>query len=140
MEGILPLDVPNTLASLKELLIFISELQGTSTIPSALGLLTSLTKLDLSGNKLESGIPSELGLLSNLTSLILKDNLLSGAIPEEIGDLTSLVNIDVTGNREMQPFIPAGLCSTNHTGEWDSMTTDWCSGQLQCCTKIKNNI
>ena len=56
-------------------------------LPSELGLMTSLTTLELCLNKLTGPIPSTLRLLSNLSLLGLWGNLLTGEVPEEICQL-----------------------------------------------------
>ena len=127
---VLPLQTPDSLSTLEELILVDSELVGS--IPSTLGLLNSLTHLDLSQNKLTGQIPSELGLLSNLTSLILPSNRLSGSIPTEIGNLSSLTILELQGNPEMEPNLPAALCSQNQSAE-KSFITDWCASFEECC-------
>jgi hypothetical protein len=129
-EQLLPLDVPNSLASLSVLRIVDSDLAGS--IPSTLSLLTSLTMLDLTKNNLVSTIPSELGLLSNMTSLILSENDLSGTIPEELGNLTQLEVFEIEDNSEVEALLPSGFCLENHTA-WTRMATDWCSNPNACC-------
>ena len=59
----------------------------TGEIPSELGGLSNLTRLDLFSNQLTGEIPSELGNLSNLTHLWLIDNQLTGCIPEGLRDI-----------------------------------------------------
>ncbi|KAG6412500.1 hypothetical protein SASPL_125179 [Salvia splendens] len=60
-----------------------------TSIPSALGALTTLKQLDITNNKLVC-IPTELGLLTSLEVLKLKNNRLK-TIPMSIGDCVSLV-------------------------------------------------
>ena len=59
-------------------------------IPSELGDLASLEKLDLSLNQLTGEIPGELGSLSNLTALAVQGNELEGDIPVELAGLSNL--------------------------------------------------
>lgn len=133
MEELLPLDTPNSLASLKDLIILDSGVTGS--MPSTFGLLTSLTNLDLSDNGLGSTLPSEIGLLSNLTRIILTKNSFTGTIPEELGDLTSLVVFEAQENSWLDPFIPSGFCSENRTA-WQSMTTNFCPNANACCSLL----
>ena len=69
----------------------------TGTIPSALGDLSSLGLLYLTGNSLTGAIPSELGDLSRLTHLHIDNNSLTGAIPSELGNL-DLTSLSLGGN------------------------------------------
>lgn len=59
-------------------------------VPSEVGNLAELRRLDLWDNELFGQIPFELGNLRNLRELILDNNLLTGAIPPSLGDLTKL--------------------------------------------------
>ena len=63
----------------------------TGEIPSELGSLSNLKRLELSGNDLSGEIPSELGSLSNLEVLGLDFNQLTGCIP---GGLRGVLNSD----------------------------------------------
>ena len=58
-----------------------------NSTPTEMGLLTQLTCLDLTYNKLTGALPTEVGLLTQLTALRLHNNQLTG-IPTEIGSLT----------------------------------------------------
>ena len=68
---------------------------GDVTLPTQLGLLTNLELLDLFWTYANGPIPSELGMLSKLTRLQLSNNnQMSGSIPSEVGmmrDLEELV-------------------------------------------------
>ncbi|KAF3948973.1 hypothetical protein CMV_025093 [Castanea mollissima] len=61
-------------------------------------MLSSLTDLELSTNKLTGVIPASLGNLSNLTTLYLHTNQLSGSIPQELGMLSSLTDLELSTN------------------------------------------
>ena len=69
-----------------------------STIPSEIGLLTHLVRLDMPGNELTGRIPSSIGNLTKLTWLSFWENALTGSIPPSIGDLTQLQALGFKGN------------------------------------------
>ncbi|OEU06031.1 L domain-like protein [Fragilariopsis cylindrus CCMP1102] len=82
----------------------------TGSIPSEIGLMTSLVNLDLRGNAFTGSIPSEIGLMTSLSNLYLNNNALyvifdsvnnklTGSIPSEIGLMTSLVNLYLYDNK-----------------------------------------
>jgi hypothetical protein len=62
----------------------------TGTISSAIGTLTSLQTLDVSGNELRGTLPEELGHLTDLSSLTVGVNHLSGSLPNSLTKLTKL--------------------------------------------------
>lgn len=70
-----------------------------STIPSEIGLLTQLTRLDFYNNHLTGSIPSSLYRLTQLSSLNFTYNDLTGSIPSMFSDLTQLVNLDFSFNK-----------------------------------------
>jgi len=92
----------------------------TGAVPAAIGQLTSLKELDLSGNQLTS-LPAEIGQLTSLRELHLRENELTSlpaeiwqltsltelhlgynqltSLPAEIGQLTSLTELALNGNR-----------------------------------------
>ena len=89
------------------------------TIPTEVGLLTKLFRLDVLHNVLSVPIPSEIGLLQALYSVGINDNALSGSVPTEMGFLTT---ISVFGNNhgrmllynnDLSGTIPSSLCRSN---------------------------
>jgi len=69
----------------------------TGAVPAEIGRLTSLTVLDLGGNKLTSR-PAEIGQLASLTELSLFCNQLT-TLPAEIGQLTSLMQLHLDNSQ-----------------------------------------
>ncbi|MBO1347030.1 MAG: putative Ig domain-containing protein [Hormoscilla sp. GUM202] len=80
----------------------------SGTLPSELGKLTGLQKLDLEHRGLHGTVPSELGILRNLTSLKLNVNSLSGPIPSEFGNLRNLQELWMSTN-SLSGSIPSSL-------------------------------
>lgn len=67
-------------------------------IPSELGSLLFLRRLNLHGNRLSGVIPAALSNASSLHSLYLYGNRLTGGLPVALCDLPHLQNLDVSGN------------------------------------------
>ena len=65
-----------------------SNLYGS--IPTKIGLVTTLELLDLSSNQLEGTLPTEVGKLTRLLSLNVAHNRLDGSVPTELGRLCQL--------------------------------------------------
>lgn len=70
----------------------------TGTIPTDIGKLTTLEKLQVNGNMFSGTIPSEIGLMTSLLYLNLQGNNFSGTIPTEIGLLSNLREVWLDGN------------------------------------------
>ena len=70
--------------------LYLSGNNLTGTIPTELGLLSSLEDLNLEANQLSGTIPTEMGLLSNLKELTLSFNQLTGSVPISLASLSSL--------------------------------------------------
>jgi hypothetical protein len=87
----------------------LAEDQLTSSIPTELGLLTALTALYLNTNQLTSRIPTELGLLTQLTFLTLRNNSLTSTIPTELGLLAGLNYALVLDANQLTSTIPTEL-------------------------------
>ena len=84
-------------------------------VPTELGNLANLTRLDLAHNFLSGPVPTELGRLTDLEFLHLGDNGLSGPVPPELGNLAGLTWLSLSSNSLSGPILP-GL------GELTSLT------------------
>lgn len=80
----------------------------TTTLPTELGLLTTLTSLDWNDGHLEGTIPTELGHLLQLTTLSLAGNDLTGTIPNQLGQLSAMEYMNVSHN-QLTGTIPSTL-------------------------------
>ncbi|KAF8012021.1 hypothetical protein BT93_I0219 [Corymbia citriodora subsp. variegata] len=101
-SGQLPSSLGN-LSSLIKLDITRCELSGV--IPSSVGeLLVRLTHLDLRSNKLSGEIPSSLMNLTKVNYFDLSYNRLTGRIQPQISGLTSVVELDLSHNRLEGPM------------------------------------
>jgi Leucine-rich repeat (LRR) protein len=60
------------------------------TLPTELGLLTTLKRLYLPDNHIDGSIPTDLALLTKLESIHISSNLITGQIPSELGQLSAL--------------------------------------------------
>ena len=103
LEGSMPTEL-GSLASLTRLELWQNNLTGP--IQPELGNLTSLERLSLSNNDLTGPIPPELGNLTSLERLSLSNNDLTGPIPPELGNLTSLERLSLNNNNLTGPIPP----------------------------------
>ena len=87
---------PTDFANIKSLGFADKNINGK--IPKALGELTELQYLFMSGNKLSGVIPAELFTLSKLQNIDLSDNNYTGGIPEAFGDMPSLTSLTLKNN------------------------------------------
>ncbi|CAL4961480.1 unnamed protein product [Urochloa decumbens] len=87
-----------SLDKLQILLLYTNSITGDLVIPDGFAA-RSLTKIDLSQNKISGVIPEVLGKLQNLTLLTLFQNNFSGEIPVSIGRLPSLTILRLFTNR-----------------------------------------
>ncbi|KAI3412215.1 Protein kinase domain-containing protein, partial [Psidium guajava] len=78
--------------------LFLAGRNLSGYIPSELGLLGSLKRLDLAGNNFSKPIPSRLFNATSLVSLDLSRNSLSGPIPTQIKNLRNLTHLDLSSN------------------------------------------
>ena len=69
---------------LQDLLLYTNDLGGT--IPTELGSLSHLWRINLGANNLQGTIPPQLGFLPNLEHLLLGGNSLSGTIPPQLAE------------------------------------------------------
>jgi len=101
LRGIIPTNIGD-LTGLTKLNLSWNNLEGR--IPISIGTLTGLTDLDLSLNKLDGPIPEEIGELKQLETLRLNRNQLTGKIPDKIGNLKNLTYLDLSSNKLSGPL------------------------------------
>ena len=89
-------------------LLFLDNIKITGKIPTGIGNLINLERLDMWNNKLSGNIPSEIGNLQKLQILTLNTNKFSGNIPSSLGNLTSVMNLYLYENH-LQGSIPLSL-------------------------------
>jgi hypothetical protein len=92
----------------------ISETQLSGSIPSELGLCSSLTKLLLQhkrNDRLVGSIPTEVGQLSHLEEFVWNGTAVSGPIPSELGLLTAVKKLHLAHN-QLTGTIPKELFSS----------------------------
>ncbi len=90
-----------------EVSLWVNNLNGE--LPSELGNLARLERLNLPLNSLGGEIPSELGSLSSLEELILIGNPLTGEIPVELGGLLNLEKLYLSVGSQFTGCIPSAL-------------------------------
>jgi len=83
--------------------------QLSGTIPTELGLLTAMTRLDLNMMALTGTIPSELGRMTGMGTLLLHNTELTGTIPPELVAMTTLDAFTVSMTH-LTGSIPDELC------------------------------
>ena len=105
LSGSIPTEI-GLLSTLEYLQLYVNDLTGT--IPSQLGTLSSLGRLYLHNNKLTGQTPSQLGKISTLQYLYLENNKLTGTIPSQLGTLSSLRLLFLSNNKLTGP-IPSEL-------------------------------
>ena len=84
------------------------------TVPSELGLMTTLQSLDLSQNVLSGTLPSQLGRLTRLHTLLLHSNSVSGSVPSQLGSLTRLRSLHLRDNK-LSGALPTELALVSPT-------------------------
>ena len=89
--------------------LFNNSIQGT--LPTQLGLLTSLTALALRVNAISGTLPTELGLLTGLTALSTYNNRLSGTVPTELAALSP--NLCWLNEAQCRTELTEGSCFVN---------------------------
>ncbi|GAA0165981.1 scaffold/adaptor protein [Lithospermum erythrorhizon] len=92
LQNLLTLSIENKL----ENLLGMMDRQRLTSLPSAIGMLGNLRRLDISHNKLTS-FPDEIGLLTRLEVLKASNNRIS-YIPQSIGTCISLVEVHLSFN------------------------------------------
>ncbi|KAM0922370.1 hypothetical protein ACQ4PT_006288 [Festuca glaucescens] len=96
ITGGIPLEIGSLCRSLVVLGVAGNRLSGL--IPTSIGQLDYLIRLDLSRNQLGGEIPPSVKKLPHLELLSLSHNLLNGTIPDDINQLHSLKVLDLSSN------------------------------------------
>jgi Leucine-rich repeat (LRR) protein len=108
------------------------------TIPTEVGMLSSLASLSITGCGLSGPIPTELGLCTSLQQVWLYQNALTGSIPTELGLLDSLKRFQIEAN-SVTGSMPEEVCNNKHPfGNLLQLSAD-CEGTevycpADCCT------
>ncbi|KAJ6296973.1 hypothetical protein OIU78_022655 [Salix suchowensis] len=96
---------------------------------------TKLELLSLGVNRLNGTIPSYLGIITTLRSLNIENNMFSGTVPPELGDLVNLENLTLSANN-LSGELPLALAnlirlkelrlsSNNFTGRIPEFIKSW---------------
>ncbi|XP_070665233.1 receptor-like protein 7 [Malus domestica] len=81
----------------------------SSSLPNlrVLSLSTcNLSVVRIENNNLSTQVPEFFSKFSNLTSLLLRNTVLYGAFPKKIFQVPTLQTIDLSGNQQLQGFLP----------------------------------
>ena len=95
-------------SSHSELFEIVESNDFTGTLPTELGLVTSLQHLKLNYVDLNIGttLPTELGKLGELQTLNLRWTNIAGTLPTEYGHMKSLVDLDISHNDDLIGTFP----------------------------------
>jgi len=97
LNSTIPTEV-GLLSNLIRLQIFSNTIYGT--IPTEIGRLQYLQgALNLSSTTLTGTVPMELGMLNKIKQLDLSNNSLTGSLPTHLANMTSLKHLNVSNNR-----------------------------------------
>lgn len=141
LSGSIPTSVTQ-LDKLRQLLI-ITAPNMSGTIPTNIGDLKTVSRLDIIGTKITGPIPESIGQMTNLVNLSLPSNELNGSIPSSLANLFSLTAPMSFNNNNLEDCFPEALkghCSiyafehnfTNNINlSWQGDYARFCSGESQ---------
>jgi len=109
LSGSLPSEI-GLLTSLQQLKFQFNDLM-TGSIPSEVGSMTSLKRILLMNSKLTGSIPTEIGLLPSLYNLWLNDNYFSGNFPSNVLNITQFKTISLFNTSIDLESIPSSFSS-----------------------------
>jgi Leucine-rich repeat (LRR) protein len=136
LEGILPPALGN-LTALDSLSLSGNILSG-SISSSLYGNLTSLVFFNLSSNLLNDSLPSSLENLSNLKNLNLSNNRFSGIIPSSFGNLSMLQVLNLSLNR-LGGNIPSSFSNLSNLDSLD-LSYNSIKGNIPSLSSLSNLI
>lgn len=96
----------NNIVSVTYLNLVTNGLDGS--IPSEIGYIESLQRIELGSNQLVGSIPMSFSSLTELRTLSVSDNQLSGTIGDNLEGMKRLTNLDLANNR-FRGHVPHGL-------------------------------
>lgn len=104
----------------------------TGTIPTEIGLCTSLASLSMTNSTLAGPIPDEIGKLVELRRLWLYNNQLTGAIPAALNNMPNLEVVELHNNN-LSGEMPDGVCTAIQGSDYEykSLTSD-CVKEVSC--------
>jgi len=93
----------------------------SGSLPTEIGMLTTLKELEISNNGVNGFIPSEVGKLVDLSVLKLENNRLYGTIPAELWSLDNIDKFNIDGNSFDSSIIPSSKCLKYQraSAEWE---------------------
>nr|XP_043633395.1 putative receptor-like protein kinase At3g47110 [Erigeron canadensis] len=121
LTGVLPSSIGNFSSQLTTLKLAYNFIYGN--LPSGIGNLVKLERLNIASNHFTGIVPSELGNLQNLKYLYMYDNLFNGNFPNFIGNLQSLLELFLNENR-LGGNIPPNLSNNSRLLSLDLSTNN----------------
>uniref|UniRef100_A0A453QZ41 non-specific serine/threonine protein kinase n=1 Tax=Aegilops tauschii subsp. strangulata TaxID=200361 RepID=A0A453QZ41_AEGTS len=109
--------------------LVLREQKLSGELSSALGNLSHLRVLNLSGNLFAGSVPPELGSLSRLKQLSLADNQFQGSIPVELTRVLNLEYLNLGGNNLSGP-IPAAIFCNLSALQYIDMSSNILDGEI----------
>ncbi|GJP52023.1 hypothetical protein CLOM_g11141 [Closterium sp. NIES-68] len=88
--------IPDAIQALSRLQYLNWAHSSATQVPTVIGTLTSLTKIDMLRSLASGSLPSSFSVLSNLKQLYIEDGL-SGSLPAAVGRMTSLESLQING-------------------------------------------
>jgi len=114
LNGSIPESLFSQNTELQSFIAYGNKLSGT--IPSSIGLLKNLVKLQLHNNEFASTIPNELFGNTALEELRLDRNMFEGTISTLLGDLVNLVDLRL-GENLFTGSLPAEIAKLSNLGK-----------------------
>ena len=103
------------------------------TIPTTLGLLTTLQSFSIAECAFTGTIPETLGNLGLMQQMWLYGNELTGEIPASLGNLSFLKILEVEGNN-LSDSMPQSICDNFQQGMLEVLGGDCDKIDCPCCT------
>ncbi|XP_040380808.1 putative leucine-rich repeat receptor-like serine/threonine-protein kinase At2g24130 [Oryza brachyantha] len=117
--------------------LMLRDLRLSGEVSGALGNLSHLGILDLSGNHFTGEVPPELGGLSKLQQLSLGNNLLEGAIPVELTRMSSLSYLNL-GENNFSGHIPAAIFCNFSSLQYIDLSSNSLDGEIPIDCPLPN--